>query len=70
MVVAIDRVKWASFFLRCVSVFTILSDMDFFFIFVFNSSTACFPVDPDTHSPVCLKNDVLLFLLSSGHGDV
>ena len=73
-VVAIDRVKWASSFLRRVFVFTILSDVGFLYLCL-NRSTACFPVDPDTHSPVRLKNDVLLFfifivLLSSGNRDV
>ena len=75
-VVAIGRVKWAFFSEMCIyiPIFTIEADLVFFSC-VFHSFTACFPVDPNPHSPVCLKNAVLFSLffivvLSSGHGDI
>ena len=49
-----------------IPIFTVIADL-VFYICAFHSCIVCFPVDPDPHSPVCLKYAALLsfFFLSS-----
>ena len=67
--------EMGNFFPRLyIPIFTVVADR-VFYICVFHSCIVCFPVDPDPHSPVCLKYAAIfifffIVILTSGHGDI